>query len=124
MPIRGVTARRSTEVLAMSNPHVVAALRFIHEHFREPLKVRDVMKQVHLSRQAMQNHFRRHVGHSMLDEIRRLRVEEAKQLLRKTNMKIEAVAERCGFTDRLTFHRTFTKLVGKPPAAWRLEQRV
>ena len=36
----------------------------------------------------------------------------------------DAVVERCGFTDRLTFHRTFTKLVGKPPATWRMEQRL
>ncbi len=124
VPIRGVTARRSTEVLAVSNPHVVAALRFIREHFHEPLKVRDVMKQLHVSRQAMQNYFQQHVGHSMLDEITRLRVEEAKQLLRKTNLKIEVVAERSGFTDRLHFHRAFTKLTGTPPARWRQEQRI
>ena len=123
VPIRGVTARRSTEVLAVSNPHVMAALRFIHEHYREPLKVRDVMKQIHISRQALQNHFRRHVGHSLLQEIMRLRMEEAKQLLRKTNLKIDVVAERSGFTDRLHFHRAFTKLTGLPPAAWRQHQQ-
>lgn len=124
VPIRGVTVRESTDLLAVKNSHVAAALRRIREHFREPIKVGDLMRHVPVSRQALQGHFRRHVGHSMLQEITRLRIEEAKHLLRKTNLKIDVVAERSGFNDRLHFHRAFTKQAGMPPARWRQEQRI
>ena len=122
VPIRGVTVRRSTDILAIGNPHVVAAVKFIREHFCEPVKVRDLTKQSHVSRQTLQKLFRRHVGCSMRDMIVRLRVEEAKNLLRKTGLKIDDVAERCGFTDRLHFHRAFHRIVGTPPATWRQQQ--
>jgi len=124
VPIRGVTARQSTDLLAIKQPQVAAALRYICDHFREPLRVSDVMRHIHLSRQAMQRHFRRHVGHSMHEEISRRRIEEAKGLLRKTNIKIDVVALSSGFSDRLQFHRTFVRIVGVPPARWRQEQRV
>lgn len=50
----------------------------------------------------------------------KLRIEDSKQmLLVNSNLSINAIAERCGFSDRSNFHRQFQKIVGCSPKQWR-----
>lgn len=50
------------------------------------------------------------------------RIERAKCLLLDTNGSLEVVAEATGFADAVHFGRTFRKMVGTTPAAWRLDR--
>lgn len=123
VPLHGLTVRKSTDMLAFRSERLTKAMRYIREHFREPITATDVVKVSGVSRQVLQTLFRRDVGHSILNVIMRSRVDEAKRMLLKTDSKLEVVAERCGFGSRLQFHRTFLRLAGRPPACWRREHR-
>ena len=123
LPIHGLTTRKSTNVLAFHNDRLAKAMRYIQEHFQEPITAADVVKFSGVSRQVLQRLFRQDIGHPILDVIMRSRIEEAKRMLRNTSCKLEIVAERCGFRSRLNFHRTFFRLAGSPPARWRHEHR-
>ncbi|MEL1263518.1 AraC family transcriptional regulator [Pseudoxanthomonas putridarboris] len=48
------------------------------------------------------------------------RIERAKDLLLNTNGGLEQVAEATGFADAVHFGRTFRKVTGATPAAWRM----
>ena len=50
------------------------------------------------------------------------RVERAKDLLLNTNDRLEDVAEATGFADAVHFGRTFRKMMGVTPAAWRMDR--
>ncbi|USX20354.1 AraC family transcriptional regulator [Oxalobacteraceae bacterium OTU3REALA1] len=50
------------------------------------------------------------------------RVERAKDLLLNTNGCLEDVAEATGFADAVHFGRTFRKMMGVTPAAWRMDR--
>ena len=50
------------------------------------------------------------------------RVERAKDLLLNTNRRLEDVAEATGFADAVHFGRTFRKVTGATPAAWRTDR--
>lgn len=121
VPIHGLTARNSTNVLAFRNDRLAKAMHYIQEHFQEPITATDVVKSSGVSRQVLQRLFRQDIGHSILNVIMRSRIEEAKRMLRNTNIKLDIIAERCGFRSRLHFHRTFFRLAGSPPAGWRHE---
>jgi LacI family transcriptional regulator len=123
VPLHGLMARKSTDLLAFRSERLVKATRYIREHFREPITAADVVRFSGVSRQVLQKLFRRDIGHSILDVIMRSRVDEAKRMLLKTDCKLDLVAERCGFGNRLRFHRTFCRLAGRPPARWRQEHR-
>jgi AraC-like DNA-binding protein len=123
VPIHGVTVRKSTNVLAFRNDRLAKAMHYIQEHFREPITAADVVKFSGVSRQVLQRLFRQDIGHSILNVIMRSRLEEAKRMLRNTSFKLDIIAEKCGFRNRLHFHRTFFRLAGSPPASWRHEHR-
>ncbi len=49
----------------------------------------------------------------------RCRVEQAKNLLKNSNMKISEIAEIVGYYDQLTFSKMFKKLEGISPSEYR-----
>jgi len=49
------------------------------------------------------------------------RVERAKDLLLNTNKGLQDVAEATGFADAVHFGRTFRRMTGASPAAWRTD---
>jgi LacI family transcriptional regulator len=124
LPPEGVVTRHSTDVLAMDDPDVVAAARFIRENAAKPISVDDVMQRVSTSRRNLERRFRRELGRSLLDEIRRLHMARATNLLRNTDLDIPAVARESGFTGAIRFSTVFRELMGMPPTQYRREQRV
>jgi len=124
LPPEGVVTRHSTDVLAMDDPDVVAAARFIRENAAKPISVDDVMEQVSTSRRNLERRFRRELGRSLLGEIRRMHLSRAMNLLRNTDLDIPSVARESGFTSAIRFSTVFRELAGMPPTQYRREQRV
>src|SRR5204862_4075179 len=52
VPPLGVIARRSTDMLAMADPAVVAAVRFIDANIGRPIRISDVLRVTQLSRKT------------------------------------------------------------------------
>jgi AraC family transcriptional regulator len=51
------------------------------------------------------------------------RIRRAQLLLINTNTSLDDVAEATGFADAVHFGRTFRKLTGATPAAWRHDRK-
>lgn len=120
-PVRVVT-RRSTDVLAVLDRRVAAALRFIREHAGSPIRVHDVSAVVPMSRRGLEVRFRRVLGRSINEEIQRAHVGRAKQLLAETDCPIGEVAERSGFKSQSYLGHVFRRLERMTPRSYR--QRV
>ena len=118
-PPIGIVARRSTEVLAVADPDVAAALKLIREHGHTRIRVLDILKKVPLSRRSLERRFRRVVGRSILDEIRRAHIQRARNLLADTDLPMYAVAQRSGFSDGQRFSAVFRQATGVTPSAYR-----
>lgn len=66
------------------------------------------------------SYFQSHKGITFREWRTRLRVEEAKRLLRENpSLSISDVLDMSGFNDRANFHRHFTRIVGCSPSAYR-----
>jgi LacI family transcriptional regulator len=123
IPPVGLARRASTDVLAVDQPQVAAAVRFIRERACDPCSVGNVLDEVAVNRRWLERQFARHLGHSLHDAIIRARVEAARAMLLQTDASLPAVAERCGFGTVQTFGRQFLAIVGDTPAAWRRSSR-
>jgi LacI family transcriptional regulator len=119
----GVTTRRSTDVIALGDPQVAAALRLIHDRAGGHMDVNDIVGQLAVSRRSLEIRFRRAVGHSILTEIQRARLKRAKQLLSETDLSIAAVADASGFGSASYLAAVFSGDMGMTPAKFRTHVR-
>ncbi len=118
-----VSARRSTDAIAVEDREVATALRFIRERSREPIGVDDVVEHVLLSRRAMEIRFQRVVGRSIRKEIQRVRLVWAKQLLLETVMPVTRIADAIGFGSHSYLSKVFHRETGETLAAYRRRHR-
>jgi len=120
----GVVPRRSTEVLAMEDQQVAAATRFIREHACEGIDVSDVLHAVPMSRSTMDRRFIKILGYSPKDEILRVRLNRAKQLLAETDLPLALIAEKVGLEHVEHFSRIFKNRIGMAPSAFRTQSLI
>jgi LacI family transcriptional regulator len=124
LPPDGVQRRRSTDVLATDDPLVIEALRFIRENIQKRLSVSNVVDAVAVSRRLLEMRFREVLDRSILDEIHRVQLQVAEQMLRNTDVPIRTIAIRAGFRDVNHLTRIFSNTMGLPPAAFRKQSRL
>ena len=119
----GVKTRQSTDLLAIEDPDVATAVRFIREHACEGIRVDDVLDQVPLSRRALEKRFRAAVGRPPHMEIRRAQLERVKSLLVGSDYKLEKIAEITGFSSAQYLAGLFRRIMHMTPGAWRAAGR-
>lgn len=120
----GVVTRQSTDVVAIPDADVASAVRFIRKRACDGISISDVLAQVHLSRSTLHRRFLFHIGHSAKQEILRVRVQRAAQLLRTTDCSLAEIAERTGFGYAANLSQAFRSELGKTPGRYRVEWQV
>lgn len=118
----GIITRQSTDVLAVDDADVAALLTLIRRHAVEGMTVKQAMTSVAVNRRTLERRFFSVVGHTPLDEIRRVRIERAKTLL-QTTIPIYEVAKRSGFNTPEYLATAFTRAVGVSPTVYRRRVR-
>ena len=119
VPPRGVTQRRSTNPAAFDDPEIAAAARYIRESACDGITVEDVCKRLSISRRQFERRCLAVLGHLPGEEIRRLRIARAKDLLVNTNLSLTQIALRCGYSHLSSFSAAFHQSVGRPPSEFR-----
>ncbi|MDE3068750.1 MAG: DNA-binding transcriptional regulator [Verrucomicrobiota bacterium] len=114
-----VVARRSTDIMTLSDPQVTKALQFIRDHARENIAVDDVARAAGLSRRALEIRFRRELGCSIHHHVRRVRTDQIARLLVETEMSVARIADSLGFPDVQHFARYFRAVKQISPLAYR-----
>jgi LacI family transcriptional regulator len=121
-PIEIVT-RGSTETFAIEDKELLKAVIFIRQNVYGPLSVQEVADYVPMARRSLEAKFRKYFGRSPLEEILRLRLTRAKQLLVQTDLPIPEVTDACGYQSPEYMATWFKKAVGITPLKYRAQQR-
>jgi LacI family transcriptional regulator len=119
VPPQGVITRASTDVMAITDPVVARAIKFIRLHACDGIRIDDVLREVLVSRTVLQNRFRESLGRSLHDAIQDVRLQRAKELLIETALPLADVAERAGFKHLQYFMAVFKDLTETTPAQFR-----
>jgi len=107
-----IVTRMSTDVLAVSDPDVSAALQFIRRNPNRLIQVNDVVEATNVSRRVLEKRFKAILRRSVHQEIRRVRVGHIVQLLIGTDMSITEIATHGGFDGVEHIARYFRKETG------------
>jgi LacI family transcriptional regulator len=123
VPPAGLVARASTDTLATDDEVVVAAVRYLRAHACRPIRVADLLEAVPVSRRTLEVRFRRALGRTPHDELGRLRLQKARELLLQTHWPLKKVAEASGFAYAEHFHAFFRRAMKTTPDAYRKAHR-
>lgn len=116
-----VVVRRSSDTLAIEDPDVAAAVRFIWEQACRGIGVEDVARHVALSYSTLKRRFHKSLARSIHAEILRVRLERVRELLSATDLPLARVAEVTGFEHQEYLGAVFKARTGKTPLEYRRE---
>jgi LacI family transcriptional regulator len=115
VPPTGLIARKSSDLLAVGHPGVARSLRFLWDNYQKPIGVEDLVRVAAMSRSALHQAFLEYIGRPPGRELHRIRIEQAKKILAQSGVKLEAVAEQCGYQSGNSFWLAFKHTTGISP---------
>lgn len=119
LPPLGISTRQSSDVLAIEDELVVAAVRRIRDQACLGLRVAGLARDLRTTRRVLETRFTRRVGHTPHEEIARVQFRRVEQLLRETDLPLAEVAARAGFRHAEYMTVAFRRRHGIPPSVWR-----
>lgn len=119
----GVSTRQSTDVVAIDDRDIAAALHYIREHACQGLSVAEVVKHNPVSRSTLERQVRKYLGRTPQEEIRCVQVKRARELLLTTDLSAERIAMLCGFEHPEYFLVVFKRITGMTTTEFRKQAR-
>jgi AraC family transcriptional activator of pobA len=107
------------ELRLSPDPLVAAVFAYIEERYAAPISLRDVARAVGLSPAHLTTVVGRRSGRTVQQWIVERRMAEARRLLAQTDLTVEAVGRRVGYSDPSYFVRMFRRRHAVTPLRWR-----
>lgn len=96
-----------------------AAQEWLRHHFAVANAVEEMIKRSRLAERTFKRRFIRATGTTTIDYVQRLRIEDAKRRLERTQAPIDDISWRVGYEDPAFFRRLFKRITGLAPGAYR-----
>ena len=112
------TNRNDPYMREVRNSYITALLLLMARENRN-LMIADLANNVHMSETHYRRVFRESMNMSPTDYLNMVRIREACRLLLKTDLPVELIAERSGFTTMSTFNRNFRAYTNESPLKWK-----
>lgn len=119
LPPQGVITRASSDNLAVDDPQVAAAIRYVTDHLTERPDVAKVAEALGVSRRGLERRFQQILGRTPGREIRRIQIDRAKLMLAGTDLSMAETAAAAGFSSAKQLSETFSRETGTAPSDYR-----
>ncbi|HEY3320987.1 MAG TPA: XylR family transcriptional regulator [Planctomycetota bacterium] len=125
VPPARVVTRQSSDTLAIEDDDVSRTLTYIRAHAHaDGLSVQTVADVAAVSRRMLERKFRSLLGRTVLQEIRRVKIERVQQLLLETALPMPEIARRSGFSSPQRMAVVFAQITGEAPTDYRTRSRL
>ena len=104
---------------ALEDPRMAAVLDALLEHPERDHSLESLAELAMMSRSAFADEFKARFNRTPMAFVREVRLRRGAELLRKTDLPVEAIAHRVGFASRSHFSRAFQRLFAMSPADFR-----
>ncbi len=111
------------EMPGITDSPVHQVYRYITEHFSERITLQSLSRQFGISVSHLSHLFSRTFGRSPIDHLIRCRITYSTTYLRKTDMTLEEVARRTGYSSITHYIRQFKACIGKTPTEFRRQEQ-
>lgn len=117
--LEALPADQTGWLAGLRDPGIGRALALLHERPAHAWTIEELATQCAMSRSTLAERFTRLVGQPPMHYLARWRIQLASRLLADGAIKVSAVALEVGYESEAAFSRTFKKIAGVSPAAWR-----
>lgn len=98
---------------------ISAAKHYIDANYHRDLSLEEVSREIGLSPQYFSRFFKEETGENFIDYLTRIRINEAKRLLRDKNLSVKEVCYQVGYNDPNYFSKIFKKVTGYNPSGFK-----
>ncbi len=119
IPPRGISERASTDTLAVSSDLARRARDIYLNELANPPSTEMLASRLGVSRATLDRTLSADVGISPAKLLARLRLDEAKRILRAGDLSVSEIAYKVGYCNPAYFVNLFRKTTGLTPRAWR-----
>ncbi|HVS36511.1 MAG TPA: AraC family transcriptional regulator [Gemmataceae bacterium] len=115
--LAGPQGSRLRQIVSAGAPaqRIALAIRWLKDHFTDPLRVESLAKHVRMSLSAFHLHFKGVTAMSPLQYQKRLRLQEARRLMLGEGLDAAGAAFRVGYESPSQFSREYRRMFGAPP---------
>ncbi len=103
---------------------IEAAQRWLSRHFSVANPVEEMIKRSRLAERTFKRRFTTATGLAPIAYVQRLRIEDAKRRLERTDASVDEIGWRVGYEDAAFFRRLFKRTTGMAPGAYRKRFRI
>jgi transcriptional regulator GlxA family with amidase domain len=103
---------------------IQTAQQWLAQHFSVAHPVEEMIKRSRLAERTFKRRFTTATGLSPMAYVQRLRIEDAKRRLERTEASVDEVSWRVGYEDAAFFRRLFRRTTGMAPGAYRKRFRI
>jgi transcriptional regulator GlxA family with amidase domain len=100
------------------------AQQWLSEHFSVANPVEEMIKRSSLAERTFKRRFASATGLPPIAYVQRLRIEDAKRRLERTEAPVDEISWRVGYEDPAFFRRLFKRTTGLAPGAYRKRFRI
>jgi len=101
------------------NPSIQKAVNYINGNLSDNLTIKSITKNANVSKSVLYKNFHEEFGCSVSEFINRKRIENAKLLLKKSELSVEDISQRLGYSNASYFSKMFKKCEGISPLKYR-----
>lgn len=98
---------------------VADAQDWLKSHFSVTSPVEEMIRRSAMAERTFKRRFKLATGYTPIDYVQRLRVEDAKRRLERTDAPIDEISWKVGYEDAAFFRRLFKRATGLPPGVYR-----
>jgi transcriptional regulator GlxA family with amidase domain len=103
---------------------IQGAQDWLGTHFAVANPVEEMVKRSTLAERTFKRRFALATGLTPLEYVQRLRIEDAKRRLERTDASVDEISWRVGYEDPAFFRRLFKRMTGLAPGAYRKRFRI
>ena len=104
-----------------TNKIVLEICDYIAINYKEPISLESIGKKFFLSPKHAGKLFKSNTGTTFSLYLQEVRMSHAQQMLRETDMTVDAICEAIGYNNITAFRKIFIKHTGKTPSEYRKE---
>ncbi len=99
--------------------YVERMIQHFQNHYMEEIDLGSYAEELGFSAAYLTKIFKRYAGMTPMRFLTTIRISNAKKLLDTTDLSVQQIGERVGYNDQFHFSKTFSKITGMSPMAFR-----